>query len=313
MNRSFINRTLCLFLAAMLVLCASACGNGANGKAKNLLPCSLTFGMTYDAFKTALSENGITAPELTEAKYNTGFTTEGLFVLSDAREPAAFDWSFMHSETLSNGWKADVSRYNDADPALYFAFNEDRALYQVVCIFDGLDAFQTETRELEAFLNGFFPADGIRTEGASVLYTSGTLSAELERDRDLDCLFYTLTDSTYNTVSEKVPEETGPSEDEIRRAVAEVIDSTPQYAEWSAVSIGRMITRVFDDYTLEVEPVGGSVYNATISGTYVPIADMPNYLLQGAITYRVDIEARTCVVVNDPDNINGILTSYVFN
>lgn len=121
------------------------------------------------------------------------------------------------------------------------------------------------------------------------------------------------TDSTYNTVSEKVPEETGPSEDEIRRAVAEVIDSTPQYAEWSAVSIGRMITRVFDDYTLEVKPVEGSVYNATISGTYVPIADMPNYLLQGAITYRVDIEARTCVIVNDPDNINGILTSYVFN
>ncbi|MBR4744707.1 MAG: hypothetical protein IK082_11060 [Oscillospiraceae bacterium] len=281
----------------------------ADAASEVLLPLGLEFGMTYEEFTAKLAENGFTFASWETPKNHesdTGFDSPQLNIFG--YENPAFDWTFLHSPTFSAEWGADSSMQT-----VYFQFDDNRKLYGVHCLLDGKDPDKT-CSEVEAFLDGFFPVNIRKTRGEDgfITYKSWLYYAYLYPFNYSSGLIYGFESKAGVTLSERATEPPAPSDEEIGDRIAEILNQTPLH-EASRTSIGRMIARVFDDYTLSFKHQSGSVYDATISGDFVPIADIPYYTLHGSITYRIDIERGTCEMIDNPDDVYAILVSRLFS
>lgn len=80
----------------------------------------------------------------------------------------------------------------------------------------------------------------------------------------------------------------------------------------SSETVGSLIPIVFKDYTTSVEPEGDSdtVFLVTVSGTYFPNTDVPQYTEEGSMTCRIDVENQTYEITHG-QNVKSAMETYV--
>ena len=94
---------------------------------------------------------------------------------------------------------------------------------------------------------------------------------------------------------------------EIQEQIYQTIDSA--ILPMTQLTVGQAITTVFSDYDIKWESYDSSntKYEVTISGSYYPNVEVPEYETQGSIAFVVDIDAGTCEVDQDNDGVYAAL------
>lgn len=100
----------------------------------------------------------------------------------------------------------------------------------------------------------------------------------------------------------------------VEEAIMDVLYHTRVHEDY-ITTIGEAIDTVFFDYTLDYNLKSGTetMYNVEIFGSYNPNPEMPALAFDGSISYAVDIEANTCVLTYDSNNITGTFLVYIVN
>ena len=100
---------------------------------------------------------------------------------------------------------------------------------------------------------------------------------------------------------------------DVEQQIYDVLNSTPA-VDGYYTSVGTALNAVFSDYSVSFKQWGGETsYNVTISGTYCPNPEVPQYTDSGAITYVVDIESGYCQARDDIYGIDDVIKVYVVN
>lgn len=105
---------------------------------------------------------------------------------------------------------------------------------------------------------------------------------------------------------------------DVEQQIYDVLNSTPA-VDGYYTSVGTALNAVFSDYSVSFKQWGGETsYNVTISGTYCPNPEVPQYTDSGEITYLVDIEsgycqARDAIYGDGICSIEDVIKVYVVN
>ena len=103
---------------------------------------------------------------------------------------------------------------------------------------------------------------------------------------------------------------------DVEQQIYDVLNSTPA-VDGYYTSVGTALNAVFSDYSVSFKQWGGETsYNVTISGTYCPNPEVPQYTNSGTITYVVDIESGYCQAREDDIygyGIDDVIKVYVVN
>ncbi len=99
----------------------------------------------------------------------------------------------------------------------------------------------------------------------------------------------------------------------IENKIYEVLNKT-QVDPMFAPTIGNMVMIVFHNFDIKWGKYKStSHYEVEISGNYCPNPDMPNLSMKGSITYLVDIEKNSCIVLYDYNNLTGTFLVFILN
>ena len=103
-------------------------------------------------------------------------------------------------------------------------------------------------------------------------------------------------------------------QEDAQQEILMILDSTP-VVEGFGGTIGQAVSAAFTQYDVKYELIEGSTstYKVTISGTYMPNPEIPQYTLNGSISYTVDIKNRTCNIRVGNSDIESILMVYAVN
>lgn len=99
----------------------------------------------------------------------------------------------------------------------------------------------------------------------------------------------------------------------IENKIYEVLHKT-QVDPMFAPTIGNMVMIVFHNFDVKWGKYKStSQYEVEISGNYCPNPDIPTLSMKGSITYLVDIEKSSCIVLHDYNNLTGTFLVFILN
>lgn len=101
---------------------------------------------------------------------------------------------------------------------------------------------------------------------------------------------------------------------QVESAIIDILNNTKVNSSF-APTIGNMVVKVFNTYTITWVPIDNSEsqFKVSISGEYNPNPDIPNLSQNGTITYSVDINTKECYLTSDPNNLESTFLIYIVN